>query len=247
MGEVERLSERWWAVILGVIPARGGSKGVPGKNLRNVAGKPLVAHAIECSALCASLDKVIVSTDSTEIAQVAEAAGASVPFIRPADLADDNSPMIKVLRHALLAIEQVEETQVEAVVLIDPTAPLRKVSDIEGAIALFQEQSCDAVVSTNLAARNPYFNMVEEKGGYARLVKGSKKKEIIRRQDCPLVYDLNTVVWVFSRWTVLECGERIPPRTVIFEIPAERAVDLDTEEDFRYLSFLMDSHRVEAR
>jgi CMP-N,N'-diacetyllegionaminic acid synthase len=192
------------------------------------------------------LDKVIVSTDSTEIAQVAEAAGASVPFIRPADLADDNSPMIEVLRHAVLAVEQAEETQVEAVVLIDPTAPLRKVSDVEGAIALFQEKSCDAVVSANLAARNPYFNMVEEQDGYVRLVKSSKK-EIIRRQDCPVVYDLNTVVWVFSRWTVLECGERIPPRTVIFEIPAERAVDLDAEEDFRYLSFLMDSHRVEAR
>lgn len=246
MGEVEELDRRWWAMILGVIPARGGSKGVPGKNLRNVAGKPLVARAIECGALCVSLDKVIVSTDSTEIAQVAEDAGASVPFIRPADLADDNSSMIEVLRHAVLAVEQAEETQVEAVVLIDPTAPLRKVSDVEGAIALFQEQSCDAVVSANLAARNPYFNMVEEQEGYARLVKGSKK-EIIRRQDCPLVYDLNTVVWVFSRWTVLECGERIPPRTVIFEIPAERAVDLDTEEDFRYLSFLMDPHRVETR
>ena len=226
-------------MILGVVPARGGSIGVPGKNLRTVGGKPLIVHAIESGLRCKSIDRMIVSTDSVEIARVAESAGAQIPFIRPSQLAQNDSPMLAVLEHALIVTEQIDQTTFSAVVLIDPTAPLRTVQDLDQAIALFERENPDAVISGNLAKRNPYFNMVEEKDGLVRLAKKSST-EITRRQDCPKVYDLNTVAWVFSRRAVLELRERIPPNTLMFEIPFERAVDLDTEADFRYLDFLRD-------
>ena len=208
-------------MILGVIPARGGSTGVPRKNLRLVSGKPLIAHAIENGRACKRIDKLMVSTDSEEIAKVAESAGAWVPFIRPFHLAQNDSPMLAVLEHALLEVELTQRTKISAVVL-------------DQAIALFERESPDAVISGTPAKRNPYFNMVEENNGFFRLVKKSNT-EITRRQDCPKVYDLNTVVWIFSREAIIEIRERIPPRTLVFEVPEARAIDLDTEEDFKRL------------
>ena len=221
-------------MILGVIPARGGSTGVPRKNLRLVSGKPLIAHAIENGRACKRIDKLMVSTDSEEIAKVAESAGAWVPFIRPFHLAQNDSPMLAVLEHALLEVELTQRTKISAVVLIDPTAPLRMVQDLDQAIALFERESPDAVISGTPAKRNPYFNMVEENNGFFRLVKKSNT-EITRRQDCPKVYDLNTVVWIFSREAIIEIRERIPPKTLVFEVPEARAIDLDTEQDFKRL------------
>lgn len=224
-------------MILGVIPARGGSAGVPRKNLRLVGGKPLITHAIENGLACKRIDKLMVSTDSEEIAKVAKSAGAWVPFIRPSHLAQNDSPMLPVLEHALLEVELTQRTRIVAVVLIDPTAPLRRVQDLDQAIALFERESPDAVISGAPAKRNPYFNMVEEKDGFFRLVKKSST-EVTRRQDCPKVYDLNTVVWIFSREAIIEIRERIPPKTLVFEVPEARAVDLDTEEDFKHLESL---------
>ena len=224
-------------MILGVIPARGGSAGVPRKNLRLVGGKPLITHAIENGLACKRIDKLVVSTDSEEIAKVARSAGAWVPFIRPSHLAQNDSPMLPVLEHALLEVELIQQTRIVAMVLIDPTAPLRRVQDLDQAIALFEREGPDAVISGAPAKRNPYFNMVEEKDGFFRLVKTSST-EVTRRQDCPKVYDLNTVVWIFSREAIIEIRERIPPKTLVFEVPEARAIDLDTEEDFKHLESL---------
>ncbi len=146
--------------------------------------------------------------------------------------------MLSVLEHAVTEIERIEQVAIHAVVLIDPTAPLRTVDVLDGAIDLFERRKPDAVVSGSRARRNPYFNMVEENNGFFQLVKEANS-EITRRQDCPDVFDLNTVVWIFSRKAIMQIRQRIPPATSLFEVPAERAVDLDTEEDFRYLESVL--------
>ena len=225
-------------IVLGVIPARGGSKGVPGKNIRPVHGKPLIAYSIECGLKCPSIDHLIVTTDSQEIADIARKWGADVPFLRPKELAGDTAPMLPVMQHAVIAAEEYYDRRLSTLVLLDPTGPLRVVDDVEGCLKLFRDSDCDAVISGNTAHRSPYFNMVMENDGYVCLVIPTSEA-IGRRQDSPPVYDLNTVVWVYSREALMEEAARIPARTLLYVVPPERAIDIDTELDFKILEFLM--------
>lgn len=232
------------SILLGVIPARGGSQGVPGKNIRLINGKPLICYAIECGLVCPSIDKLVVSTDSREIADIAKKCGAVTPFLRPSHLAQNTTPMLPVLEHALREAEKIYSCTVEAIVLLDPTAPLRTREDVEGAIALYRKDGVDAVISGNVACRNPYFNMVAlDSGGYARLVVESNPP-YGRRQDAPEVFDLNTIVWIFSRKTILEEKARIPKRSRLFIVPSERAIDLDNESDFQLLDAILKNKKV---
>jgi len=223
-------------IILGVIPARGGSKGIKGKNLIPVFGKPLIAYAIECGKKCPSIDRLIVSTDSPEIAEISSKYGAEIPFIRPAELANDTAPMLPVLQHAIIKCEKYYSKVVEAVILLDPTGPLRTVEDIENSLEILRQKECNAIISGNTAHRNPYFNMVTLNKGYVVLANPSGKM-IGRRQDAPKVFDLNTVVWVYSRKALMEEKARIPKRTILYMIPPERAIDIDNEFDLKLLEF----------
>ncbi len=221
-------------MILGVIPARGGSKGVPGKNIRLVRGKPLIGYAIECGLKAASIDHLIVSTDRPEIAEIAVSFGADVPFMRPAELATDTAPTLPVLQHAVVEAEKHYGKTVECIVVLDPTAPLRKTEDIEACIQMFKKSNCDAVISGNVAHRNPYFNMVQNRDGYMDLVIPSGHS-ITRRQDSPEVFDLNTVAWVYSRKALMDEKARLPKKTLLYKVPSESSIDLDTEFDFSLL------------
>lgn len=225
-------------MILGVIPARGGSKGVPRKNLRMVGGKPLLAWAIECAKASRLLDDFLVSTDDNEIYRAASYLGAPLPFLRPAELAQDSSPMLPVLEHAILETEKQKGITVQYAVLIDPTAPLRTSADIDAVIEMLKKDDCDVVVSGSPAHRNPWFNMVKREGEFVSLAADISPRPL-RRQDCPTVFDLNTIAWGFSRRAVIEIGERIPPRTRLYETPGIRSIDLDTELDFQLLELVM--------
>ncbi len=231
--------------VLGVIPARGGSKGVKKKNIRPVLGKPLLAHAIRCGRRVTELDRLIVSTDSEEFAEIAREHGAEVPFLRPAPLAADTAPMLPVLEHAILETEKIYNDRVECVVLLDPTGVLRIPADIEGCLKMFRESDCDCVISGHPAHRNPYFNMVTERDGYFNLV-CLEGRGVGRRQDAPVCYDLNTVVWIWSRAAVVDQKERLPEKTLLYEIPVERAMDLDHEFDFELLEMILDKKRGQA-
>jgi len=226
-------------VIIGVIPARGGSKGIPNKNIRPLLGKPLIEYSIKTGLECSSLDHLIVTTDSHEIARISVECGADVPFMRPPELASDEAPMLPVLQHAITASENYYKKTVDVLVLLDPTGPLRIVDDVEGCLNLFLESDCDAVISGNQPHRSPYFNMVCPDNGYVTLAI-RPSEPIGRRQDSPKVYDLNTVVWVYSRKALMEEKARIPKRTLLYLIPSERAVDIDTELDFKVLEYLME-------
>ena len=225
-------------VNLGLIPARAGSKGVPGKNIRPVNGKPLLAHAVECGLACPELAKVVVSTDSQKFADIAKEHGAEVPFLRPEHLAADQAPMLPVMQHAISACEKHYGFTVGNLVLLDPTGPLRLPEDIKAVLAMLEDDEVDCVVSGNAAHRSPYFNMVRESGGYVQLVI-PPKGEVGRRQDAPPVYDLNTVVWAWKRRALMNDAARMPERTRLYLVPPERALDLDTEMDFLILETLL--------
>jgi CMP-N,N'-diacetyllegionaminic acid synthase len=228
-------------MILGLTPARGGSKGIPGKNIRLVRGKPLIAYTIECAKKVTILDEYIVSTEDKAIADVAREYGAKVPFMRPKELAEDSSPTMPVIQHAISEIEALKGRTVEVVVLLEPTAPLRAPIDIEESYKIFSENDCDLVVSCNESHRNPYFNMIKKRGKYYELV-NQGGFDVGRRQDAPLIYDLNPVVWIFSRRAIMD-QTRLPKKTLMYKIPSERSIDIDTFEDLEYLEFKLEKKK----
>ncbi len=224
-------------MVLAVVPARGGSKGIPGKNLRMLGGKPLLAHAIECGLASPDIDHLVVSTESDDIIAVAREHGADTPFIRPAELASDSAPMLPVLQHTISECERHYRKQVELLILLDPTGPLRTPADIAACIKLVRQSGCDAVISGNRAHRSPYFNMVSPGGDFVKLTM-TPPENVGRRQDSPAVYDLNTVVWVYTRHALMQEKARIPKKSRLYLVPTERALDIDSEFDFELLEFV---------
>jgi len=226
-------------MVLGLIPARGGSKGIKKKNIRHLLGKPLISYTVECAHACSFIDKVVVSTDDSEIAEISREWGAEVPFIRPPELAKDDTPMLPVMQHAVESVEAIYRERVNILILLDPTSPLRKVKDVEEALSLFsRDGACQAVVYGCEAHRSPYFNMVRVEDGFVQILMQTDK-DIGCRQECPPVYDLDTTVWIYSREAIMDIGKRIPPRTRLYLVPEERSIHIDTELDFMIVEFLM--------
>ncbi len=224
---------------LGLIPARGGSKGIKKKNIKNLLGKPLISYTIECARACSFIDRVIVSTDDPEIAEISKEWGAEVPFKRPPELAEDSTPMLPVMQHAIETAETVYKEKVDILILLDPTSPLRKVQDIEQALSIFnKDKTCQAVISGCKAHHSPYFNMVRLEDDFVQILNHSDK-DIGCRQDCPPVFDLDTTVWIYSREAIMDIGKRIPPHTRLYRVPEERSIHIDTELDFKLVEFLM--------
>lgn len=219
------------------IAVRGGSKGVPGKNMRPVAGHPLVAYTIAQALACDFLDRVVVSTDSDEIASVARSYGADVPFRRPSELARDESPKIPALQHAVRAVEGDTGRRIDLVVDLDATAPLRTPSDIRACWELVQRPETDLVFSVYPAEKNPYFNMVEVEGGYARLSK-TPPAAVARRQDAPAVYAMNASIYAWRRDHLVGDGRLFGPRTRVHVMAADSR-DVDTPLDLLFLEFLV--------
>lgn len=221
---------------LGLICARGGSKGLPGKNIRLLAGKPLIAWAIEAAQVVSRITRLVVSTDSLEIAEVARAYGAEVPFMRPAELAQDDSPEWLVWRHALKFIQESDRFYPEVLVSVPTTAPLRLPIDIENCLDEYEKTKPDIVITVTDAHRSPYFNMVKHRSdGHVELVLNS---EVTRRQDAPLVYDMTTVAYAARPEFVLAKNSLFEGRVSAVHVPAERALDVDTPFDFKIAEFL---------
>jgi N-acylneuraminate cytidylyltransferase len=219
--------------------ARGGSKGLPGKNLRPFAGKPLIAHAIEHALAVSRIDRVIVSTDSADIASVARDYGAEVPFLRPAELALDDSPEWLSWRHALKFTQEEMGVLPGAMVSVPVTAPLRRPEDIERCLDLYSKGGADVIVTVSQPHRSPYFNMVQRRpdGTVALVVQTSR--EFVRRQDVPAVFDMTTIAYVADPEFVLRRDSIFEGRVKAVEIPPERAIDIDTLLDFEMAEFLM--------
>lgn len=220
--------------------ARGGSKGLPGKNIKPLKGKPLLQYSIDTALACPSIDQVFVSTDDKEIAAVAESASAQV-INRPAELASDTSPEWFSWRHAIEWVRQ-HHGAFEHFVSLPATSPLRAVEDVEAALTQCRYQQADICISITPASRSPFFNMVKkDPQGYLSLV-NPPSGEVSRRQDAPEVFDITTVVYVARPDFILQKMGIFSGKVVSVEVPKARAVDIDDIYDFRLAEAILAEH-----
>jgi len=226
-------------IVAGIF-ARGGSKGVPRKNIRMLAGKPLIAHAIDTARASRFIDRVVVSTEDEEIAAVARRYGAEVPFMRPADLAKDDSPEWLAWQHAIRTLCGEDGRPAwRAFVSVPTTSPLRSVADVDGCIKMLLESDADIVTAVSPAGLSPYFNMVSlDEKGYARLVI-QPSKAAFRRQDAPAVYGMTGIAYAARPEFVLRVDSMFQGKVMALIVPSERALDIDTELDFEIAEFFL--------
>lgn len=228
--------------VLAVIPGRGGSRGLPGKNIAALAGLPLIAHSIRLSKLCADISKCIVSTDSEEIAAVARDYGGEVPFLRPAALARDDTPMWPVLRHALAEIEARDHVRYGSVLLLSPTSPVRLPEDVSNAIHLLEEDSrAVGVVAASKPSFNPRWVCIDVAAdGYMRH-SFPDGNSYVRRQDVPAIYRINGVLYLWRRDHVAtsDAPRYFDAPHRMLEIPESRAIDIDSQQDLRLAELIL--------
>ena len=223
--------------VICVIPARGGSKGVPRKNIKKLAAKPLIAYTIEQALQSQYIDRTIVSTEDKEIADISKQYGAEVPFMRPDALSGDQVATVDVLLHTINWLEEEEKYNFDILVLLHTTAPLREIKDIDSCIEMLQSTKADNVFSVTEAHRNPYFNMVEiDKQGTVKLV---KEGAFSTRQSAPKVYDLNASIYVWWKDILKKEKKLFLAGCKIYVMPKERSVDIDDDLDFRIAEYLL--------
>lgn len=217
--------------VLALVPARSGSKGIPGKNTRTLAEKPLLAHSIECAQRLGVFDRIVLSTDSPEMAAIGRSFGAEVPFLRPAELAADDTPMIAVLQHAVRTLSE-SGWSPEIIVLLQPTAPFRRDQDLAAALRLLQESpAADSVVSVELVPGHysPYCVMKVTDGRLEHFLPDGA--QVTRRQDAPQAFTRNGQFYLMRRSTLLGKNSIYGDHCLPF-ITTHKAVNLDTLDDW---------------
>jgi N-acylneuraminate cytidylyltransferase/CMP-N,N'-diacetyllegionaminic acid synthase len=221
------------------ICARGGSKGVPNKNIRPLLGKPLIQHTIEQAKASGLFRLVAVSSDSPAILDVSARAGADLMIKRPEHMANDAAAKLPAIRHAVLETERLSGLKFEILTDMDATSPLRTLADIAGAVAMVESGEADSVLSATEAKHSPYYTLFELDEHGAPYVSKKLDKPLVRRQDAPFTYAGNASIYVWRREPFLTEPYLFSPRTRIFPMPAERSIDIDTETDFQMVKFFM--------
>jgi CMP-N,N'-diacetyllegionaminic acid synthase len=226
-------------MLLGFVPARGGSKGIPRKNLISLAGKPLIHYTLEAARACSSLDDLLLSTDDEEIAACCAAAGVTTPYRRPPELASDEAPMLAALEHALAWYARATGREPEVVALLQPTSPLRAAEDIDGAVAAFRRDAADTLASAHPLAEHPSECVIEETAGWRYLV--APPADATRRQDYRGRYSFINGAIYLARVAVVRRERRlvIPGRTLLYQMPRERGIDVDTLTDLAHAEALL--------
>ncbi len=229
---------------LATICARGGSKGLPNKNLKLLGGRPLVAWSILQAKATSLFDRIVVSSDSEAIRSAALRAGADDVVDRPIDMATDEAPKVPAILHALLDTERRTGTRYDILVDLDATAPLRIPEDIVGAVALLEKNGSSSVITGNSAYRSPYFDLVElQSDGTVRLSK-IPSRPIVRRQDVPICYDMNASIYVWNRDAFVGNPSVFYDDTRLLEMPAERSREIDSVFDFSIVEFLFEKLKM---
>lgn len=218
-----------------IIPARGGSKGIPRKNLKHVAGKPLIAWSIEAALAAESVNRLVVSTDDDEIAAVANSWGAEI-IDRPPELANDTASSESALLHVLEVLAQREQYETELIVFLQATSPCRLASDIDGAVNLLRQAGYDSVFSA--CAEHFTGRWRQDADGCAHPLNFDPARRP-RRQDYPVEYLENGSIYVFKPWILQETGARMGGRIGIYPMPAERSWQIDTTEDLELLDKML--------
>jgi CMP-N,N'-diacetyllegionaminic acid synthase len=226
------------AGVLAVIPARGGSKSVPRKNLAPVAGQPLIAWTIGAALGCEHVSRTVVSTDDSEIAAVAREYGAEVPFLRPAELSQDDTPGIAPIQHAAAWLHEQEGYRPKWVVCLQPTSPLRTVADIRAALELAWNRGADSVVSVSPVEHHPYWMKQIDAAGRLSNWTGPDCP-VTRRQDLPPLHALNGAIYLVRREVLMDKGTFYTEQTLAYIMPPERSLDVDTLWDLKLADLVL--------
>jgi CMP-N,N'-diacetyllegionaminic acid synthase len=221
--------------ILVIIPARGGSKGLPGKNIKKLNGKPLIHYSIEVARSIFKDEQICVSTDREEIKEISEQTGLKIPFIRPDYLASDTAGTREVLLHALEYYQNLGK-KIDTLVLLQPTSPLRNKKHILEALSLYNS-SLDMVVSVKETVSNPYYVLFEENSN--GFLEKSKKGNFTRRQDCPKVWEFNGSIYIINSEKLKEMQMAKFEKVIPFEMTSYFSQDIDTINDFEYIEYLI--------
>lgn len=218
--------------VLGLIPARGGSKGVPRKNIKSLCGRPLLAYTAEAALASRRLSRVILSTEDEEIAEVGRSCGLEIPFLRPIELARDETPMLPVAQHAVRSLEE-RGDHFDAICLLQPTNPLRSPDDIDACIELLEGSDADAIVTTLQVPNeyNPHWVYFRDEQGCLHLSTG-EDSPIPRRQELPPAFHREGSVYVTRRETLMERNSFYGARLLGYEMAPNRSVNIDTPEDW---------------
>lgn len=217
--------------VLALIPARGGSKGVPGKNLRPVAGRSLLERAIDAVRGSGVVDRVLVSTDSEEIAEVAMKAGAEVPFLRPVELATDRAPMDPTIRHAIDAFESHAGVTVDTLVFTEPTIPFRTAAHVERAVQRFRRGDCRSVIAVCPLERKPENIFAKDANGHLTRYIREPRQRFANRQEMDALCRLSSGVYVVGRDTYLSVGHLVVEPVGFIEMTALESINIDEEID----------------
>lgn len=221
--------------MIAIIPARGGSKGLPGKNIKLLNGKPLIAYTIECALKSEKISHVVVSTDSHEIAEIAMKYGAEVPFLRPDYLATDEAKAIDNYIYTIHRLTEVYNEDIDSFIVLQPTSPLRLPEDIDRAISMFQEKQADSVISYTQEAHPIFWHKyMDEEGRLINIFDDT----LANRQDLHKSYYPNGAIYVFKR-SIIESGVYYTENTFAYIMPRNRSIDIDYIEDFQYTEFIL--------
>jgi CMP-N,N'-diacetyllegionaminic acid synthase len=221
--------------FLSIIPARGGSKSIPRKNLRIVAGKPLIVWSIEQARAAKLLDRVVVSTDDEEIANVARSAGAEVPFLRPADLATDTAPTEPVLLHALDWLEKNDDYRPEAVLLLQPTCPVRKAGTLDRALKLFDDRKADSLVGAREI--HPFlWRGIESPEASYDFMNRPRRQEVAETDQ---LFEETGSIYITRTEFLRRTGNRLGGKIALFRMDGDESWDVDVEADLRVVDALL--------
>lgn len=225
--------------ILCTICARGGSKGLKNKNIRNLNGKPLIAHSIEQAKESKLFNHIVVSTDSDEIIDVARKYGAEVFFKRSEELSNDKAGKVKAIQDAFIKSEEYFQEKFDYHFDLDATSPLRFVSDIHNAFELFLQNKNDILQTAMPSRKSPYFNLVELDENNHLFLSKKLEKPILRRQDSPKCFDLNASIYIWTRDAILNNDTVFVKNCGLYIMPEDRSIDIDNELDFDFVEFIM--------
>lgn len=223
--------------ILCTICARKNSKGLKNKNIKKLRGIPLISRTLLQAKKSKLFEDVVVSTDSEKIQFISKKLGINTWFLRPKSLSNDKTSKVPVILHALKQAEKFYKKRYDAIIDLDVTAPLRKISDIKKAYNKFKKNNFDIIISVCKSKKNPYFNMIEIKKEKIRLIK--KGKKINSRQNAPTVYDINASIYIWTRKALINKKSFFSKNTGIYVMPRERSVDIDDNDDWNLVNFYL--------
>lgn len=224
--------------MLAIITARGGSKGIPGKNIKSLAGKPLIVYTIEAAMKSKYIDRIVLSTDDKKIAEIAAHYGVEIPFFRPPELATDISPTIDTLIYTIDRLQSEENVKISEFLLLQPTSPLRTADDIDNAIKIYHDRNADSILSVTKLNHSPHLALkIKDNGAIEKYIGGEMAPT--NRQQNEKAYMINGAIYIFNYSLIKNNHTYFGEKTLAYIMPKERSIDIDDPVDFEFAEYIL--------